>query len=327
MALYGDRVAGLPLLLDTLYYHPHGLRLADLATEVGRSERDVRETLRAYYLTDMAEFLPDLVARPDVLQFFGGDSDSDGDPLRAPMVRLVVGDPGHELGIGRTSLTDLARFYRLASDELTLRPDDAVLASAVRKLHESLLPGLRVVSPHPWEQLAEIRTAITEHRRIALTYARAWSPVIERLTVDPIWLARTRRGWELDAMPGDDLSPLRTYLLDNIRAMEVLDERFVPPQHPIELSAQHRRVHEVVLDVPHDGHWAVNQYAERVELIHDSVEIARLRVFLVQPVPLRVGLMLVVAGPAARVVEPVELRTAGADVARHILAAYASTEA
>lgn len=63
MAVFGDRVAGLlPAMLQVLYYHPRGMRFDTLAAEVGRRERDVRETLRAYHLTDLAHYLPDLVA-------------------------------------------------------------------------------------------------------------------------------------------------------------------------------------------------------------------------------------------------------------------------
>lgn len=83
MALYARRIAGLPRLLDVLFYHPMGMRFADLAQEVGRSERDVQETLRAYHLTDLARYIPDQVARPEVLEFFSGDPEDDGDPLGA----------------------------------------------------------------------------------------------------------------------------------------------------------------------------------------------------------------------------------------------------
>src|SRR5690242_4280950 len=114
MAIYGDRVAGLPRILQVLYYHPRGMRLEDLATEVRQPDSDVRETLRTYYLTDLAHYLPDLVARPEVLEFFGGADEDDGDALRAPMVRLVASDPGDELGVAYTSAAELARLYRLA---------------------------------------------------------------------------------------------------------------------------------------------------------------------------------------------------------------------
>ncbi len=45
MAIFGDRIAGLPTLLETLYYHPQGMPFAALAAEVGRGEGEVRETL------------------------------------------------------------------------------------------------------------------------------------------------------------------------------------------------------------------------------------------------------------------------------------------
>ena len=36
----------------------------------------------------------------------------------------------------------------------------------------------------------------------------------------------------------------------------------------------------MVLDMPHDARWAVDKYAERVELVEDRVDSARLRVHL-----------------------------------------------
>lgn len=322
MAVFGDRVAGLPAMLQVLYYHPRGMRFDTLAAEVGRRERDVRETLRAYHLTDLAHYLPDLVARPDILEFFGGDPDDDGDALRAPKVRLVGADPGQELGIAYISLTALARYYRIASDAVTLDPDNVVLASSLSKLHEALFPSLQVVPAEPWQQLAELRSAIAARQQVRLTYARFWSPVIEEKIIEPYWLIRTRRGWELDAAPGDGLSDLRTYLLSNVREMEILDSSFAPPADLAAMITKHRTETAVVLEVPHDTRWAVDKYAERVELITDSPDRAVLRVHLLQPVRLRVGMMLVAGGPTARVREPVHLQTAGAEVAAQMLSRY-----
>jgi len=335
MAIYGDRVAGLPRMLQVLYYHPRGMRFADLATEVGQPEADVRETLRAYYLTDLAHYLPDLVARPEVLEFFGGDGDQErhGEPLTAPMVRLVANDPGTELGIAYTSASELARLYRLAYDASMLHPENEVLASAVHKLHAGLLPSLRIVRPEPWDRLSDVQAAITNSRRLRLVYARQREPVIEDLVVEPYWLIRTHRGWELDAavddatdadVGGADLGVegIRTFIVSNVRELDVLDETFVPPDGLAEMIKHYRAVTVVVLDVPHDARWAVDKYAERVDLIEDRVDAARLRVHLLRPVRLRVGLMLVVGGPSARVVEPAELTDAGRKPARRMLSCY-----
>ena len=122
MAIYGDRVALLPQLLQILHYHPDGMRFSDLAHEVGRSEADIRETLRVYHLTDLAHYLPNLVARPDVLEFLADDPEDDGDPSTATLVRLGDPDFGEELGVTHVTLEDLARLYRVASDALALSP-------------------------------------------------------------------------------------------------------------------------------------------------------------------------------------------------------------
>ena len=324
MAIYGDRVALLPQLLQILHHHPDGMRFSDLAHEVGRSEADIRETLRVYHLTDLAHYLPNLVARPDVLEFLGDDPEDDGDPSTATQVRLRGSAFGEELGVAHVKLEDLARLYRVASDALALQPEDRVLASAVGKLADGVLPGFRIIEPEPWTHLDELRAAIQDHHRITITYARAWSPVIEELTIDPHLLIRTRRGWELDASPGDARSALRTYLLANIRSMSVLSETFEVPDHLTAMITKHRTELVVIMDVPPRARGAVDKYAERVELVEERAELTRLKVRLLRPYRLRVGVMLVAGGPSARVVEPEELRQVGAEVARMILRSYES---
>lgn len=326
MAIYGERVALLPQLLQILHYHPEGMRFTDLAHEVGRSEADVRETLRVYHLTDLAHYLPNLVVRPDVLEFLADDPEDDGDPTTATRVRLGDVVPGDELGVTHVRLQDLARLYRVAHDALALHPDDPVLASAVGKLRDGVLPGFRVIEPEPWAHLDELRAAIRDHRRITITYARAWSPVIEELVIEPHLLIRTRRGWELDASPGDPRSSLRTYLLANIRSLAVAAETFVAPDDLPAMIARHRSDRMVIMDVPHRARWAVDKYAERVEFIEEGTELTRLKVRVLQPYRLRVGLMLVAGGPAASVVAPEDLRDAGAEVAQMILRSYEAAE-
>lgn len=323
MAIYGDRVALLPQLLDILYYHPDGMRFADLAAEVGRTEAEVRETLKTYYLTDLAEYLPDLVARPDVLEFWNDDRE-EAESSAATGVRLTTMTPGHELGVSYLGLSDLARLYRLATDAIALHPDDRVLASAVRKLGDGVLPGLRIIENEPWQWLDDLQLAVRERRRVAVRYARAWEPTIEDGVIEPYGLLRTLRGWEMDAAPGDERSALRTYLLQNLRSVTVLPETFEPPEDRNAMIIRHRTELAVILEVPHFAAWAVDSYAERVELIADLPDVARLRVFVLQPYRRRIGLMLVAGGPRARVIEPVELRGVGAEVAGAMLDRYRS---
>ena len=72
MAIFVDRVAELPRLLDALQYHPEGLRIDDLAVEVGRTPDQVREALFTYYTTDLALYDADLVGRPPAIEFVTG---------------------------------------------------------------------------------------------------------------------------------------------------------------------------------------------------------------------------------------------------------------
>ena len=139
MPKFVDRVAQLPSLLEALWHHPDGLAIDDLAEEVGAKPDEVRETLRTYHLTDFAAYVPDLVFRPEVIEFYGG-SDDDDQGHGAPMVRLVSNEPGKELGIAYASVPELARLYRAGADRLQLEPDNAALATAVQKLADGLLP-------------------------------------------------------------------------------------------------------------------------------------------------------------------------------------------
>jgi DNA-binding IclR family transcriptional regulator len=75
MAIFVDRVAELPRLLDELQYHPDGLPIADLAAQVGRTPAQVREILLTYYATDFAGYAPDLMWRPVPIEFVGTHSD------------------------------------------------------------------------------------------------------------------------------------------------------------------------------------------------------------------------------------------------------------
>lgn len=324
MAIYGDRVALLPQLLQILYYHPEGMTFSDLADEVGRSEAEIRETLRIYHLTDLALYLPDLVGRPDVLEFLAEDPEDDGDASTATMVRLGVPDAGAELGVAHITIDQLARLYRLANDALALNREDEVLRSAVLKLQDAVLPGLRILEAEPWSRLSQLRQAIRDRHRIEIRYARAWAPVLENAVIEPYGVIRTRRGWELDAAPGDERSALRTYLLSNVRSLSVLPETFEMPADVATMIGRHRTGLSVIMDVPHWARWAVDKYAERVELISDGAELTRLRVVVLQPYRLRIGLMLVAGGVTARVVEPAAYRDAGVEVASVLVSRYES---
>jgi predicted DNA-binding transcriptional regulator YafY len=321
MGIFASRVAEVPQLLDALWYHPDGMRITDLAAEVDRSPEAVSEALRAYYTADFAAHVADLVFRPEVIEFFGGSEDDDP-TTTAPMVRLVAPSPGEELGVAYVSVSELARLYRAGRDQLILEPENAVLASAVDKLHHSLLPGVgagRTVGTAPPH---DVTKAIRKHRRMRVAYARAWKPGVRERVIEPYRLIRTRRGWELDAGPTEADGDIRTYLLSGIQEYGVLAETFEPPADVEAVIRRHRHLSVVELVVAHDFRWAVDKYAEDVRVLEEDETEARLSVSILPPLRLRVGLMLLAGGPRARVLRPEELADAGRELACVLLRHY-----
>ena len=317
MAIFVDRVAELPRLLDALQYHPDGMRIDDLAAEVHRTPAQVREVLLTYYTTDFATYAIDLMWRSPAIEFVSG---SDDDLTEASVVRLVEAEPGRELGVAYASVGDLATQYRTARDRLVLEPDNEILQSAADKLRRGLLPGIMDRQPAPWRPPAELERARTERRRVTISYARAWHPgVIERV-VEPYRLLRTRRGWELDAGPVQDDGKLRTYLLSRVQQIQVREDTFELPANLEELLRGQRIPTAVEIEVPHEARWAVEKQAESVEVIAEDETAVRLRAELLMPVDQRIGLIMIDSGPAARVVAPQQYMNAGPELARRLLA-------
>jgi hypothetical protein len=105
-------------MLQALWLHPDGMSLVALAAEVNRTVEQAREALLAYYCADFAAYVPDLVARPDAIEFFGGSEDGD-DCYPDPMVRLVTNEPGKELGVAYATAPELFRLYRAGRGRYT----------------------------------------------------------------------------------------------------------------------------------------------------------------------------------------------------------------
>ena len=238
------------------------------------------------------------------------------------MVRLVSNEPGKELGIAYASVPELARLYRAGADRLQLEPDNEALAPAVQKLVDGLLPKFVPSLPGTVSRPPEFHRAELERRKVKIIYSRAWYPGVTERVIEPYAMVRTRRGWEVDAGPVDDHGRLRTYLLTGVQSFSVLDETFERPADVDALLRAQRRTTTVELVVPYDSRWAVDKYAEVVEVISEDETSARLRAQLLEPVRQRVGLILLASGPDARVVEPAELADAGRELAVRLLDHY-----
>ena len=88
----------------------------------------------------------------------------------------------------------------------------------------------------------------------------------------PLLLIRTRRGWELDATPGDARSSLRTYLLANIRSLAVSTETFEPPAHLTEMINEHRRDLNVIMDLRTREDIEIARFGGDEELVLDVTD-------------------------------------------------------
>ncbi len=153
-----------------------------------------------------------------------------------------------------------------------------------------------------WNRFVEpLREAEEQHRRVRITYSRSWREGVSDRVIEPLRLVQTRRGWEVDAGPVEYDGRLRTFLLSNIRAFEVLDETFEEPAGVESLLKRQRETAKVRIDLAQDARWAVDMYAERHEVLHEDAEEFSAEVELLEPVTDRVALLMLAGGPSSRV--------------------------
>ena len=327
LAGYAKRLAALPRALSILELHPDGLPLIDLAGELAVEPDDLREVVLAYYRADLVEL--GNFGQP-VVEFFaptseGGDSqvgdiDDEVDPTTAQWVRVVSPDPEQELGVDHLGAEQLGRLFAAGSDLLALEPDNDVLRSALDAFQQALWPAEGPDGADWRVSTAQVLyRAAQERRRVRMTYARQWRPGAGERVVEPYRVVRTRRGWEVDAGPADDVAAVRTYIVSGISSCELLDETFEPPADLDALLVAQRTPVGVQLVVPQERRWAVDRYAESVTVLDDDEESVSLRADLLPPVGQRLGLLLLCCGPDAFVMEPQSLEDAGAVAARQLL--------
>ena len=119
---------------------------------------------------------------------------------------------------------------RPAVDLLALEPDNATLAGRSRP---SSRRWSRRTSRSPRSGAPARRRRCTGPRRstgrCASRTSGSGAPGASDRVIEPYRLVRTRRGWEVDAGPPDDVAAVRTYLVSGIVDHELLDATFAPP--------------------------------------------------------------------------------------------------
>jgi predicted DNA-binding transcriptional regulator YafY len=334
VAGYARRLAVLPRALGILELHPDGLPLADLAGELGVAPEDLREVFMAYYLADLVAL--GSLSLP-IVEFVGpgadwtdeGDVDdqSEGRAAVGPeWVRVLAADPEHELGVDHLTAEQLGSLYRAGTDLLALEPDNENLAAALEAFATALEPADTGGDERRGATTAQLmHRAAEDRRRVEITYSRQWHPGTTTRTVEPYRVVRTRRGWEVDAGPPDDVAAVRTYLVSGIVEARTTDQTFAPPADLDDVLTANRRPETVELVVPQDSRWAVDRFAESSEVVADDEDDVALRAQLLPPVAQRLGLLLLCTSADAFVTAPDALRDAGVDAARALLAHHKAT--
>lgn len=321
---YVQRIARLPEVFERLAEHPDGLPLDVLAAQTGIPTGELRDDLLAFYVADVGDLYLGL-SRDSVLEFLTPDGDDD-DPATAEIVRIVSEEPTGELGVEHLDAAELALIYTSAQALLEIEPANEELHGAVEVLTETMfgLPSTPA-APRTWnEPLEALQYAVTERRAVRIAYSRTWSEGVNERIIDPYLLVQTRRGWEVDAGPPDTDGKLRTFLLGNLREYAVLSSSFtLPDDLPAMLEAQ-RATSTVRVRIPHAARWAADFYAESVTVVDDDELTATLDLALLPPVEQRVGLLLLIAGEDAVVLEPRGLVAAGPALAAKLLAHHRS---
>ncbi len=312
---YVRRIARLPEVFHLLGAFPDGLAVVELARRLDIPSAELREDLLAYYTADMVE-----LSRPEVLEFVGPDGTED-DPNDAEIVRIIDPRPTEEIGVEYVDAGELALAYTAARLELDAAYDQD-LADAVAVLEETMFGESGAATPRQLpatEVLGRLREAHGTGRRVRIDYSRAWRHGVSTRVIEPYRFVQTRRGWEVDAGPVDDGGRTWTYLLSNIRSVEALDEGYVVPDGIEEILATQRRTESVRVRVPFGARWAAEMYAEQVTVVAEDEASVTLDLALLPPLRQRVGLLLLVAGPSAEVVDVPALATARAELAQRLL--------
>jgi proteasome accessory factor C len=319
---YVVRIARLPEVFARLAAHPDGLSLPDLAEEFDTTEAELREDLLAFYTADVGGVWG--LSRPEVLEFLGSDGVTE-DPGTAGVVRLVSESP-IDLGVEYVDAGELGRVHAAAQALLDIEPDNAELAEALDVLAETMFGGPageegaeapRVAARS--RLLPDLRHAQDEQRVVRIVYSRAWEPGVTEREIEPYRLVQTRRGWEVDAGPVDEQGRIRTYLLSNIRSVDVLERTFIVPDDLADHLLRQRATTRVRVLLPQHARWVADFYAEQVTFVEDDERDVVVDLDLLPPVEDRVGRLLLTAGPAATVIDPPALDSAGVVLAEELL--------
>lgn len=302
-----QRAARLPEVLALLAAYPAGLPLRVVADRFGTDARTLREDLTTYLDLESWGWSFDLFRR-SVVEFVQPEAEDLSDPDGSTVVRVVDDSPAG-LGVEHLSAGDLAVIYTAGTALLDVSPDDTDLAEALAVLADTMY-GEPASQPRPggWNShLAPLRAARDEQRRVRIVYSRAWQEGVTERVIEPLRLVQTKRGWEVDAGPVGPEGNLRTYILSNLRELEVLEETFERPSGVERLLERQRETTTARVELAQDARWAADMYAEQVTVVSEDEDVLTADLELLPPAGERVGLVMLASGPSTRLIKPMDL--------------------
>lgn len=306
-------------VMAILSAHPDGLSLDAVAADLDVTPQVLRREILDYYATDIPTEMLMGLGRAETIEFLAADG-AEADPHLAPVIRAVSDRPEAELGVEYLRADDLVTLYEAARGLAELEPDNHDLARAVRVLADTFLAGSRDAPADVGASTAGLlRDALDQRRAVRITYSRAWRPGVSQRDIHPYALHHTARGWEVDAGPLVD-GRARTYIVTRISEARLLAEEFQRPPGVDRLIERDRAPVAVDLSLPQGSHWVADRFAESTRVLTADADDLLIRAELLPPVAERVGLILLIAGSGAFVMEPPAFVDAGADLARHLLA-------
>lgn len=314
-----QRVARLPELLAVLSAFPEGLSLRDLAARFDTDPKTIEQDLTSLDELESWGWTFDIF-RKSVIELVHPEDGADSS-VGSTVVRLV-GDGSPGLGAEHLSPGDLALIYTAGVALLETEPSDTHLAEALTVIAETM-HGEPGPEQHvgTWNQhLPPLQDAVESGRKVRIVYSRAWREGVLDRVIEPLRLMQTRRGWEVDAGPVGPEGNLRTYLLSNVRELEVLDEKFEPPPDVQARLDDQRATTTVRMVLAQDARWAADMYAEDVAVVAEDEEKFEADLELLPPVVDRVALLMLASGPSVtRLLEKGSLLPESLDVVRELL--------
>ena len=193
----------------------------------------------------------------------------------------------------------------VAAEQLSVEePENEVLATATTKLQQRFLPGFREGSKFGSSVARDLASAMREHRAVRITYARVWDPGVHTRIIHPYAFETTSRGLEVDAEPAEKSGEVRTFLIGNIRDVQVLNECFNITEDVERRRLDNRATKAVEGCVPKDRRWTIEKWSEQTTFEESDTDSFKFEAELLQPYEDRVALMMLMAGPRARLLGP-----------------------